>query len=236
MAKTISTKNATFTPEGTDAPVIKAKNNAVDVLILAAGKAAGTMYSKAKEAAKEAAKELDAALPLGERLAIVMTAHADAFKTAGHNVKAIFSDALTLYACPDDDVTVPALDKKSSAIATASHAVELSKHVMRAAAKEVRDTHGLGRKTAPKSEVLAKPSAANVEADFAGLLLSIGDVLKNPELTAKLIAFLGVAGYIVAPKVKTKAYTTTADTPVKAPKAKTMSDIASVYVRGAAAH
>lgn len=232
MAKTVTTKSATFSPEGVDTPVTH--KCAVDILILAAGKAAGTMYSKAKEAAKEAAKELDATLPLGERLALVMTAHAAAFKTAGHNVKAIFSDALTLYACPSDDVTVPAPDKKSSAISTASHAVDLSKHVMRAAAKEVRDCHGLGRKTAPKAEKVVSP--ANVEADFAGLLLNIGDALKNPELVAKLIAFMGVAGYVVAAKVKSTSYATTKNTPVKAPKGKTMADIASVYVRGAAAH
>ena len=53
----------------------------VDALILAAGKAAGTMYSKTLEAAKLAKLELDGKLPMAERIAAVMTAHADAFKT-----------------------------------------------------------------------------------------------------------------------------------------------------------
>lgn len=210
----------------------------VDSLILAAGVAASNMYTKAKDAAKLASAELDSAKPLGVRIADVMTAHADAFKTAGHNVKAIFSDALTLYACPADAVTVPTSDKKDSQISTAAKAVDLSKHVMRAAAKEVRETHGLGRKVTPKATAPAKSDAPKVSDDaaFKSMLSDLADALKTPDYAARIIAFMGVAGYVVAPKTKTSDYTTTKDTAVKAPKIKSMADLPSLKVTGAAAH
>ena len=215
-------------------------SNVVDTLILAAGKAAGTMYSKAKEAALLASMELDTALSLGEALALVMTAHADAFKVAGANVKSIFGDALTLYACPDMPVMVPAVDKNMSDISTAAKAVDLSKHVMRKAAQDVRKAKGLGRNTTPKADKPVVKAIVNDDAPFKALLSNVADALKNPELAARFIAFMGVAGYIVAPKVKVNTtYTTTANTPVKAPKpvkVTSMADLPSLKVTGFAAH
>lgn len=214
--------------------------SSVDALILAAGKAAGTMYSKAKEAAKLASSELDASKPLGERIALVMTAHAAAFTTAGANVKSIFADALTLYACPTDAVTVPTPDKKVSQISTAIAAVDLAKHTMRAAAKEVRDIHGLGRKVTPK--VVAPKATVSDDAGFKALLNDVAEALKDPELATRFIAFMGVAGYVVAPKVKATGYSTTKDTAVKSKtlslpsKVKSMADLPSMMVQGSATH
>ena len=171
----------------------------VDALILAAGKAAGTMYSKTLEAAKLARAELDSSKPLAERIAAVMTAHAAAFTTAGHNVKAIFSDALTLHACAGTQVTIPG-PKNSETKCSASAATTLAKNPMRAAAKQVRDAHGIGRKTT------AKPTAEKPKADASAMvretLGEVADHMGNPDFVAKLIALLDHAGYVMAPKAK----------------------------------
>lgn len=169
----------------------------VDVLILAAGKAAGTMYSKTLEAAKLARAELDTSKPLAARIAAVMTAHAAAFTTAGHNVKAIFSDALTLHACAGTQVTIPG-PKNSETKCSASAATALAKNPMRAAAKQVRDAHGIGRKTTPK--VAAEKPKADDAALIRETLGEVADHMGNPDFVSKLIALLDHAGFVVAPK------------------------------------
>jgi hypothetical protein len=206
----------TKTPRATVSPV--------DALILAAGKAAGTMYSKTLEAAKLAKLELDGTKPMAERIAAVMTAHAEAFKTAGHNVKAIFSDAITLHACAGDQVTI-AGPKQSGQTMSASKAVEtLAKNPMREAAKQVRQNHGMGRKTAPKV-VSSAPKADNATMQREAL----AEVIKDADFVSKLTTLLDAAGYIVTPKTSLIQATRAP----RAPKV-TMADLAGQVVKGSA--
>jgi hypothetical protein len=199
----------------------------VDALILAAGKAAGTMYSKTLEAAKLARLELDGTKPMAERIAAVMTAHAEAFKTAGHNVKAIFSDAITLHACAGDQVTIVG-PKQSEQTMSASKAAEtLAKNPMREAAKQVRQNHGMGRKTAPKV-VSSAPKADNATMQREALA-EVAELIKDADFVSKLTTLLDAAGYIVTPKTSLIQATRAP----RAPKV-TMADLAGQVVKGSA--
>ena len=212
----------TQTPRATVSPV--------DALILAAGKAAGTMYSKPLEAAKLAKLELDGSKPIAERIAAVMTAHADAFKTAGHNVKAIFSDAITLHACAGDQVTI-AGPKQSKQTMSASKAVEtLAKNPMREAAKQVRKNHSMGREVTPKV-VTSAPKADNATMQREALA-EVAELIKDADFVSKLTTLLDAAGYVMAPKAKTVHAARTARAP-KVGKV-VMADLAGQVVKGAA--
>ena len=202
----------------------------VDALILAAGKAAGTMYSKTLEAAKLARLELDGTKPMAERIAAVMTAHAEAFKTAGHNVKAIFSDAITLHACAGDQVTI-AGPKQSEQTMSASKAVEtLAKNPMREAAKQVRQNHGMGRKVTPKV-VTSAPKADNATMQREALA-EVAELINDADFVSKLTTLLDAAGYVMAPKANLIQATRAARAP-KVGKV-TMADLAGQVVKGSA--
>ena len=208
--KTTATATATAT-----ATVITA-TPAVVTLINAAGKAAGTMYSKTLEAAKLASAELNGSKPMAARIAEIVSLYGDTFKalkTNANNVRSIFVDALTLHACAGSQVEI-AGPKNSSQKMSAVKAVEtLAKNPMREAAKQVRDQHGMGRKTAPKV-VDAKPAA-----DTAGMqretLAEVADHMASPEFVAKLVALMDVAGYVLQVKAKTAKRVQSPAKPVK---------------------
>lgn len=200
----------------------------VDSLILAAGKAGDTMLAKVREAAKLAASELDGAKPLAERIAAVMTAHADAFKTAGHNVRALFSDAITLLACAGDRVVI-AGPKDSSVDMAAKDAVDQPKHAMRAAARDVREAHGIGR--AKKAASPAAPTAPKQSTadEFRNTLADLAEHIKDAANVSALVRFFDAAGYVLAPK----AATVQAPKVQRAPKV-SMADLPGQRVAGAA--
>lgn len=207
--------------------------NAVDKLILEAGKASATMTAKSIEAAKLAAAELDMSKPLADRIAAVVAAHATAFATAGHNVKAIFSDALTLLAAPSDKVMVPTFDAAGRKVAdvqetiTADKAVNLAKHTMRDAAKQVREHAGIGRKVAPRTPA-AKVTKEPDSALMNRVLSELADALKIDGFADRMIRVLDVAGFVCARKVKV---TKVADKPAPV---KTMADLPGLMVQGTA--
>lgn len=207
--------------------------DAVDKLILEAGKASATMTAKAIEAAKLASKKLDAAKPLADRIAMVMAAHSAAFATAGHNVKAIFADALTLLAAPSEKVLVPTFDAVGKKVAdvqatvTADKAVDLAKHTMRDAAKQVREAAGIGRKTAARQTVAAPVMKETDDILCNRVLSELADAIKVNGFSDKLIRFLDVAGFVCARKVKPVQHS-------KPEPIKTMADLKGITVQGAA--
>ena len=200
----------------------------VDTLILAAGKAAGTMYSKTLEAAKLARAELDGSKPLAERITKVMTAHAEAFKAAGHNVKAIFSDALTLHACAGSQVEIKG-PKDSAQKMSASKAVEtLAKNPMREAAKQVRQEMGIGRKVTPK--VVSSAPKADTTTLQRETLAEVAEHIKDAAFVSELTTLLEAAGFILQAKTATTrtARATRAPAPVK------LADLMGQVVKGSA--
>ena len=143
----------------TTAAVIGHRDAKAGALILKAGKAAATMLQSCKEAAALAAAQLNPATPIGQRIADVVSLYNADFTAAGHNVRALFVDALTLHAAGQTPVTVTAIvdGKKADVHVTAADAVNMPKHAMRDAAKQVREAIGTARK--PSAKKAAAPKA-----------------------------------------------------------------------------
>jgi hypothetical protein len=194
--------------------VIGSRDAAVGTLIGKAGKAAGTMLQLCKEAAQKAAAQLNPATPIAGRIAAVVSLYADDFKAAGHNVKSLFVDALTLYAAAQAPVTVDVVSKdgkKEEKHITAADAVAMPKHAMRDAAKQVREQNGMGRKTTPKQVTpkAATPKAAPApdmqEIDaFSAWLDNLPEYLNDSVYHGKVVARLIEQGYRLEKAVKGK--------------------------------
>ena len=167
--------------------------------IKAAGKAAATMFSKAREAARIASADLNVALPLADRIKAVAAAYSAELSEAGHNVKAIFTDALTLFAVGQKTVEID--NGKTVTHTTAAKAVEASKHTLRAAAKAVRESAGIGRRAGGgrKAATATNAAATNAAADNADALSAwldnLSAVLADPIGAEKFKARLIEAGY-----------------------------------------
>jgi hypothetical protein len=183
----------------------------VTTLILDAGKAASTMLSCCKDAAKIASKQLDATLALAPRIAQVTALYAEEFKTAGHNVKSLFVDALTLHAaetCAISIETIGTDGKRVETQTTAGAAVDLPKHAMREAAKQVREVHGMGRKRAEKTAanpvaLQAAPDIIKTETDrFSDWLDQSDAFITDSVFHAKIVAHFITLGFSLNKAVK----------------------------------
>ncbi len=155
----------------TPAAIVGHRDPAAAALILKAGKAAASMFAACKEGATIAAAQLNPALPMAERIETVMALYAADFATAGHNVKALFKDALTLHACGQTPVTVTVTDKAGKKVEqhiTAKAALTMPKHALKDAVKQAREAHGLGRKSGGgrKPKAAAKMPAAAPAPDM----------------------------------------------------------------------
>lgn len=185
--------------------IIGSRDATVGALIGKAGKAAGTMLQCCKDAAAKAATQLNPETPIAGRIAAVVSLYAEDFKSAGHNVKSLFVDALTLHAAAQTPVTVDIVGKdgkKEEKHITAADAVTMPKHAMRDAAKQVREANGMGRKTAPKQvtpkaatpKAAAAPDMVDVDA-FSAWLDNLPEYLSDAVYHPKIVARLIEAGY-----------------------------------------
>jgi hypothetical protein len=202
-------ENFTMTKSTT---IIGSRDAAVGTLIKKAGNAAGTMLQCCKDAAAKAAAQLNPATPFAGRIAAVVALYADDFKAAGHNVKSLFVDALTLHAAAQTPVTVDVVGKdgkKAEKHIKAADAVTMPKHAMRDAAKQVREANGVARKVAPKTVTpKAKAPAATPAPDMQeidaftawldNLPEYLGDAVYRPKIEARLIE----KGYILTKAAK----------------------------------
>ena len=197
------------------ATVQAVRDAAIGTLINEAGQAAQSMLTKCKEAAQKAAGQLDPAKPMGERIAAVVSLYAADFTAAGHNVKALFVDALTLHAaaqCPVMVNTIGKDGKKVDTPATAAEAVNMPKHAMRDAAKQVREAHGIGRKTGGGRKTAAKtptapaaPDMVKTETDkFSQWLDDLEGYFKDAVFHPRIVAHLITLGYSVNKAAKGK--------------------------------
>lgn len=159
---------ATTTTTAAPAAIIAHRDAAAGALILKAGEAAATMLQSCKEAAQLAAKQLNPATPVGQRIADVVSLYSADFTAAGHNVRALFVDALTLHAAAQTPVTVKAMvnGKVADVHTTAGEAAAMPKHAMRDAAKQVREAIGTARKTSTKTKAAPKMPAAAPAPDM----------------------------------------------------------------------
>lgn len=191
----------------TQTPAIIGHRNAeAGALINKAGRAAASMLQHCKEAAAIAAAQLNPAQPMGERIEAVCSLYADDFKAAGHNVKALFKDALTLHAAAQTPVTVAVIGKDGKKVdecTTAAAAVAMPKHAMRDAAKQVREAHGLGRKagagrkpSAPKDAPAAPDLKTETDA-FSAWLDNLEEYFTDSIYHGRITARLIEMGYTV---------------------------------------
>lgn len=203
------------------AAVVAVRDAEVGTMINQAGQAAQSMYTLARDAATKAASQLNPAKPLQERIAEVMSLYSADFTAAGHNVKAIFSDALTLRACAQTPVTVSVVaegGKKVDKPMTAAEAVACSKHAMRDAAKQVREAMHIGRKSgggrksapvkkieAPKSAIAAQNAATTSASDvdqFNAWLDAADKYVTDGVYHARVVAHFITLGFTLSKAVK----------------------------------
>ena len=195
---------------------VATRDASIGTLINEAGQAAQSMLAKCKEAADKAKLQLDPAKPMGERIAAVVSLYAADFTAAGHNVKALFVDALTLHAagqCPVMVNTIGTGGKKVDTATTAAEAVNMPKHAMKDAAKQVREAHGIGRKAGggSKPKAAATPTAApapdmvKTETDKFSLWLDdLEGYFKDAVFHPRIVAHLITLGYSVNKAAKGK--------------------------------
>jgi hypothetical protein len=196
--------------------IVAHRDTATAALILKAGKAAASMLQLCKEAGKAAAAQLNPATPIGQRIADVVALYSDDFKTAGHNVKALFVDALTLHAAAQTPVTVSAIvdGKKADVHVTAAEAAAMPKHAMRDAAKQVREAIGTARKTSPKAKPAAKMPSAPPAPDmtvtateidgFSQWLANLDAYLTDAIFHQKIVARAIECGFVITKATKGK--------------------------------
>jgi hypothetical protein len=200
------------------AAIVGHRDAKAGALILKAGKAAATMLQSCKEAAQLAAAQLNPATPIGQRIADVVSLYSADFATAGHNVRALFVDALTLHAAAATPVTVSAIvdGKKADVHVTAAQAAAMPKHAMRDAAKQVREAIGTARKSAAKKPAAKMPAAAPApdmatEVDgFTAWLDNLEAYLTDPIFHQKIVARAIECGFSINKAVKGRKVTGTA--------------------------
>jgi hypothetical protein len=200
----------------TQNPIVAHRDTATAALILKAGKAAASMLQLCKEAGKAASAQLNPATPIGQRIADVVALYADDFKTAGHNVKALFVDALTLHAAAQTPVTVKTMvkGKATDVHVTAAEAAQMPKHAMREAAKQVREAIGTARKVSAKKPAAAKMPAAAPAPDmtvtaseidgFSQWLANLDAYLTDAIFHQKIVARAIECGFVITKATKGK--------------------------------
>lgn len=196
---------------------VATRDASIGTLINEAGQAAQSMLAKCKEAAAKAAQQLDSTQPMGQRIANVVALYAADFQAAGHNVKALFVDALTLHAGSTCHVMVNTIGKDGKKVdtpVTAAEAINMPKHAMKDAAKQVRETHGIGRKAGggskPKAAKTtpaapAAPDMVKTETDkFSAWLDDLEGYFKDSVFHPRIVAHLITLGYSVNKAAKGK--------------------------------
>lgn len=213
----------------TKAPVVTAEQIAqVSGIIKQAGAAAASMFALTRDAAKMAAVELDPKLPVRDRVAAILLRYADPLKEAGHNVKAIFADCLTLAAAGQQGVTVTVTTKDAQGShdtnVSAIAAIEQPKHGLRAAASQARELLGIGRASGggrkprqaagtgvnsgaapdPVHDAITAPTA---QQKFEGFCEQLSEYLADAVYHPQLAAYMLETGWKLtrASKVKDKA-------------------------------
>jgi hypothetical protein len=177
-----------------------------------AERAAGTMLSETREAARKASEQLNHKVPIDQRIAEVMACYETTLKGVNHNIRAIFKDVITLRAAESCPVSVDVIGKdgkKVEAHIAAAEAVDLPKHALRAAAQEVREVHGLGRKKgagrkaeAPKDVPAAPDVARGDEDSFQHVLAELDNFLTDSVYLDRIKAHLAEKGFVISKAVQ----------------------------------
>ena len=185
-------------------------NREVVAQLTKAREASSSMLASCKAAAKAAARQLDPKLPLRDRIEVVMICYRETLD-GDHNVRANFKDALTLLACAESPVSLSVRGEEIQT--TAGEAVDQPKHVMKAAAKAVREDNGIGRREGagrkPKSEAAENASRLSpakldtTSTDQRGAVINtVVQGLDDAAFFAEFKAKLAEAGFNITRKRK----------------------------------
>lgn len=184
-------------------------NREVVAQLTKAREASASMLASCKAAARTAARQLDAKLPLRDRIEVVMICYREALD-GDHNVRANFKDALTLLACAESPVSIEVRGQEIQT--TAAEAVDQPKHVMKAAAKAVRDDNGMGRREgagrkakseAAESASRLSPAKLDTSTDQRGAVINtVVQGLEDAAFFAEFKAKLAEAGFNITRKRK----------------------------------
>jgi len=156
-----------------------------------------SVYGSLRLAAQFAAPELDLDKPLGESVREVRNNYSEYF-AGDHNLQAVFNDFLTLHYAADTAVSFERKRGKEveEVHTTAEQAVQMSKHDMRKAAKEVRESEGEGRSTGggrkPRTPEAKPGTAKNLTTSAAS---AIENLLKSEAGIQALRELLKAKGY-----------------------------------------
>jgi hypothetical protein len=181
--------------QNSTAQTLVLRSDLVSTAILEAGEAMGTVLAKCQYAAKIASTTANpAGLKLKDHLETIMVLYKEDLDKAGHNVKALFKDALTLCLAPATPVSLEIIQggKKVETHKTALEAVDMPKHAMQEAAKQVREANGMaratggGRKPVQPTTAPAQATPEAKDAAFSAWLANLPVYLKDVE-TAKQI-------------------------------------------------
>ena len=179
------------------------RNTEVVVSIKKAADAAKNMFKHCVEAAKLAAQNPpEGALP--DVLNAIMAEYSPELADAGHNVKAIFKDALTLALAPTTPISFT--EKKDGqeveTHTTAATAINMAKHAMKDAAKQVREENGMarkvggGRKPAQPATIPSQvtDTSNNEDLAFAAFIHNLPVYFKDADKALKITAVLKEMG------------------------------------------
>ncbi len=166
----------------------------------AANKAAGTLTTKAKEAARLAAAQLDPSIKdIDARIKHVVKAYAADLSGMDANVRAVFSNALTLLAAGSTPISIETKEKGEvvEKHMTAETALDLSKNDMAKAATQARRAHGTGRAAGAgrPTKTPATPKQDTDAAAFTVWLDNMAAFMDNPRREKKILAKLKELGY-----------------------------------------
>ena len=156
---------------------------------------AHSVYGSLRLAAQFASAELDLDKPCGAAVKEVRDNYSEYFQ-GDHNLRAVFSDFLTLHYASDARISI---ERKVDGVmqevhTTGGKAVELPKHEMRKAAKEVREQEGEAR-AAGGGRTPRTTTKAPVQSVYASAKSALENLLKSESGVQALRELLKDNGY-----------------------------------------
>lgn len=170
-------------------------NKAVITSIEEAVATSHSVYGSLRLAAQFASAELDLTQPCGAAVKEVRDHYSEYFQ-GDHNLRAVFSDFLTLHYAADAPLSIER--KVDGAVqevhTTGGEAVELPKHDMRKAAKAIREQEGEARASGGGRSARTTTNAP-AQAIFASAKSAVENLLKSEAGVTALRELLRDNGY-----------------------------------------
>ena len=159
--------------------------------INAAVTADATTYQHTRNAATLAAEHLNTLLPMDDAINPIMECYREVFGS-NHNIKSNFKDMLVCQYGADVPISIPATKTEKELQTKALDAIQMSRHKMREAAKQVRESEGEGRSSGGGRKPRPNAEGASTLVDFT---VTLTDLMARPEGVEKIKSLLRGTGY-----------------------------------------